>query len=37
MKVFDARLRVPFSLIVTGPPSSGKTTFVKQHYKIRIE
>ena len=30
MKVFDARLRVPFSLIVTGPPASGKTTFVKQ-------
>lgn len=29
-EVFDARLKVPFSMIVSGPPASGKSTFVEQ-------
>lgn len=29
-RVFDARLRTPFSCIVSGPPNSGKTFFVKR-------
>lgn len=29
-KVFDARLKTPFSLIIAGPSNSGKTTFVNE-------
>lgn len=29
-KVFDARIKAPFSMIIAGPSNSGKTTFVTQ-------
>lgn len=36
--VFDSRLKVPFSLIVSGPPGSGKSTFVEKliHARERL-
>ena len=27
-KIFDARIKTPFTMIITGPPLAGKTSFV---------